>query len=230
MRRYLSLLQAVVFALCLSRSNAAGPVDPTNTVVVVFGQNLTAAQSDQFWRAISDRFVQENKLVATDAECEAFEKFQNNSMVKGREQWKHALADIELKLKSGDLPEAKKQELQKNREMYLRLEQTQIKLEQYPGIKEVQRKNSRQWVTWFKADKVLYEKYGGAVAITKFGLFPFEARRKLTAEHIQRGNIVFVDKTFEAQFWENYQKPGRHLAQKEQIDFTPYWLKPLPDN
>lgn len=224
-------MPALACLLWLSNTHAAEPVAATNAVVVVFGEKIAAvAQSDRIWRAVSDRFAQENKLIASDAECEVFEKFQNNSMSKHREQWKRELADIELKLKSANLPEAQQQELQKNREMYLRLEKTQAAMEQSSGIKEVQRKNSRQWVTWFKVDKALYEKYGGAVALTKFGLFPFEARRKLTEEHIRRGEIVFVDKTFAAQFWEDYQKPGRHLAKKEQIDFTPYWLKPLPDD
>ena len=221
-------LMAVVFALCLSRSIAAEPVEPT-TPVMVFGEKIIAAQSDRIWRVICDRFAQENKLVASDAECEAFEKFQDAVMRKAREKRKRELADIELQLKSAGIPEAKKQELQTNRDMYLSLENTAAGMEKLPGIKEVQRKNSRPWITLYKVDKALYEKYGGAVAITKTGLFPFEARRKLIEEHIHRGDIVFADKTFEAKFWESYETLNKRLAEKEKIDFTPYWLKPLPD-
>lgn len=226
---------------------AISPVDSTNgakVVAVVFGKNISATEIgmsetttvnaasqrllDLIWRDVSDRYAQKEHLVATDQECEAFEKFLSDSGARQTEKRKHELLQIELQLKADNLPESKRNELEQNRKTLLSLASLDSNAKAAP--QEIKRNASRQWITWFKVYKAVYERYGGKVAATAFGLYPIEARRKLIEEYIAAGDIRFVDADFELQFWKSYEKGGRFFVEKKQVDFTPYWLKPIPDD
>jgi hypothetical protein len=222
-------------------ATAAGPA-ATNALAVVFGKNVSAADLgssgmtmlDLIWREVGDRYAKRNNLVATDQECEAYEKWQSQAEERGRGKRKRELSDLEQRLKSEDLSAAKRNELEKYRETLLTLESHNADFQKIPSPeetkREIKRSASRQWVTGHKVWKAIYEQYGGKVATTAFGLYPIEARRKLIEEHMRAGDVRFLDAEFEAQFWKDYEKGGRFFAEKDQIDFTPYWLKPISDN
>src|SRR5947209_625911 len=109
-----------VFSFSLSAS-AAGISANTNFVAVVFGKSVSAAEIglsgsatataaskrllDLIWQEVGERYAKKNNLVATDSECEAFEKFQTEFEARRRENRKRELRDIEMKLKSETLPE-----------------------------------------------------------------------------------------------------------------------------
>jgi len=226
---------------------AINPVDSTNVakvVAVVFGKNISAAEVglsetttvnaaskqllDLIWREVNDRYAQKEHLVATDQECEAYEKFLSASMARQAEKRKQELSQIDLQLKADNLPETKRNELEQNRKSLLSVASLDSNLKTIP--QETMRNISRQWVTAYKVYKAAYERYGGKVATTAFGLYPIEARRKLIEEHISAGDIRFVDADFELQFWKSYEKGGRFVVEKEPVDFTPYWLKPIPND
>jgi hypothetical protein len=212
----------------------------TNALAVVFGKIVSAADLgssgmtmlDLIWRDVGERYAKKNNLVVTDQECEAYEKWQDQAEEQNREKRKRELSNLELQLKSENLSETKRSQLEEYRKTLLSLEAHDADLKKIPipeeTKREIKRRASRQWVTAHKVYRAIYEQYGGKVAITAFGLYPIEARRKLIEEHIKVGDVRFLDSESEVQFWKSYEKGGRFIAEKNQIDFTPYWLKPIP--
>jgi hypothetical protein len=235
----LALIIAIGFGATIA--TADGPAS-TNALVILFGKKVSAADLgssgirilDLIWREVGDRYANRHNLVAADQECEAYEKWQSQAEERGREKRKRELSNVEQQLKSEGLSEAKRNQLEGYRKTLLSLESHDADLRKIPISEEtkqdIKRNATRQWVTWHKVDKAVYEQYGGDVAITHMGLYPIGARRKLIEEHMRAGDIRFLDAGFEAQFWKEYEKGGRLIAAKDQIDFTPYWLKPIPNN
>lgn len=83
-----------------------------------------------------------------------------------------------------------------------------------------------QWITSFKANKALYEKYGGRVGLTKFGPEPIGAIEALLRERARAGELVIADAALAKEFWSWYASQPRRVARPEEIDFTYYWLRP----
>jgi hypothetical protein len=236
-----SFLLALIIAAVLRATVAtAGGQANTNALAVVFGKSVSAADLgssgmtmlDLIWREVGDRYAKKNNLVVTDQECEAYEKWQSQAEERGREKRKRELSSLEQRLKSEGLSEAKRNQLEEYRKTLLTIESHDADFQKIPipeeTKREIKRSASRQWVTGHKVYKAIYEQYGGKVATTAFGLYPIEARRKLIEEDMRAGDVRFLDAAFEAQFWKDYEKGGRFFAEKNQIDFTPYWLKPIP--
>ena len=87
-----------------------------------------------------------------------------------------------------------------------------------------------QWITGFKANKALYEKYGGRVGLTKFGPEPIGAIEALLRERARAGDLVIADAALAKEFWSWYASQPRRVARPDEIDFTYYWLRPhAPD-
>ena len=85
------------------------------------------------------------------------------------------------------------------------------------------------WITGFKANKALYEKYGGRVGLTKFGPEPIGALETLLRGREKAGALRIFDEALAREFWAWYAVQPRRLAKPEEIDFTFYWLKPPHD-
>ena len=87
-----------------------------------------------------------------------------------------------------------------------------------------------QWIAGFKANKALYDKYGGRVGLTKFGPEPIGAIEALLRERVKAGDLVIADAALAKEFWSWYASQPRRAARPEEIDFTYYWLRPhAPD-
>ena len=83
-----------------------------------------------------------------------------------------------------------------------------------------------QWIASFKANRALYEKYGGRVGLTKFGPEPIGAIEALLREREKKGDLVIADAALAKEFWSWYASQPRRVARPEEIDFTHYWLRP----
>lgn len=87
-----------------------------------------------------------------------------------------------------------------------------------------------QWITSFKANKALYETYGGRAGLTKFGPEPIGAIEALLRERARSGDIVIADAALAKEFWSWYASQPRRAARPGEIDFTYYWQRPhAPD-
>ena len=86
-----------------------------------------------------------------------------------------------------------------------------------------------QWITGFKANRALYEKYGGRVGLTKFGPEPIGGLEALLREREKAGHLRIFDAALAREFWSWYAAQPRRVARPEEIDFTYYWLRPHDD-
>ena len=85
------------------------------------------------------------------------------------------------------------------------------------------------WITSFKANRALYETYGGRVGLTKFGPEPIGALETLLREREKAGALRIFDEALAREFWAWYAVQPRRPAKPGEIDFTYYWLKPFDD-
>jgi hypothetical protein len=82
----------------------------------------------------------------------------------------------------------------------------------------------------WKMNQVLYEQYGGVVALTEFGQDPRGARAALFADYEKQGKLRFYDDSLREQFFAMLAKPPRMVVSPDAVDFAPYWKKPIPSS
>jgi len=139
-------------------------------------------------KAALERFVLEHNLQATDAELEAYGRWNAESLRRqGRADTGRPVTESQAASR---------------------------------------RRVWGQWITGFKANKALFEKYGGRVGLTKFGPEPIGAIEALLRERARAGDLVIADAALAKEFWSWYASQPRRVARPEEIDFTHYWLRP----
>jgi hypothetical protein len=83
------------------------------------------------------------------------------------------------------------------------------------------------WIEAWKINQSIYKKYGGAVGMTQFEPNPVGARKRLLEDYQKQGKILIHDHNVRRQCWERMGAPPDLPAKPQEIDFTPYWKKPL---
>ena len=88
------------------------------------------------------------------------------------------------------------------------------------------------FVTTWKFNKALYDKYGGRVIFQQFGPEPVDAYRDFLREQERKGAFEILDKKYEASFWDYFTNDGSHSFYPEgegaRIMSTPWWLMETP--
>ncbi len=233
-------LAFALFALC---AVALAQQGGERVVAHVFGEALTAAGlrwadgkpagdavaplRQRVIKEATQRFVAANRLEATDADLAAYARFDAEFQRAERARRAEQKRKLEAELQAGDLDPAKRQALEKQREVLASLE----KFDAERAATQVGADSARRvwgpWITGYKANKALYEKYGGRVGITKWGPEPTGAIEALLREHERKKEFEIVDPGLAREFWAWYAAQPRFQAKPEQIDFTYYWLKPV---
>ena len=177
-----------------------------------------------------ERFVARNRLEATEADLAAYEKFESEFQRIDRARRLSRRQEIEFDLKAQGLDPVKRQRLDQEREVLASLEKHDAERASMTQDGASKRRVRDPWITAYKARKALYEKYGGTVAITKWGPDPVGATAALLREHEKRGEIRIADAALAAEFWKPLDAPPRFAASRpEHFDFTYYWLKPVAE-
>lgn len=174
-------------------------------------------------------FVAEQKIAATDADLEAYAKWDEEFQRRKIAQRAQRLQQIEAALKKPGIPGEQREQLLRERDTYrqaARYDAERAAAARDPGSR---RRVWGQWITGFKANKALYEKYGGRVGLTKFGPEPIGALETLLREREKAGALRIFDPALAKEFWSWYAVQPRRLAKPEEIDFTYYWLRPFDD-
>ncbi len=180
------------------------------------------------WKEAERRFVEQHGLEATDADFAALAAFQARVRQARREHYQREAARAEADLKSPWLAvpwlgEKLRADAEERRARYERLVEGQRHYAPPTG------RNNPGWIEQAKANKALYEKYGGAVAISLTDEpYPMGARNALLREHERAGDIAILDEALRAEFWRLLELPAQRMAKPEEIDFTYFWLKPVP--
>ena len=251
--------QIILGSLCLLALSAEtrGGESKTNVVAEVFGINISAQDiglspdkamacaketgcsartpvrklHKRVWRKLFEDFVKQNKLQATKAEIQEFVDHQERFMEQDRKRREKELQGIKKQLKSDKLTQSQRSKLEEHKATLESLEQSDKLIKAMKFIPSVlqQKHICAPWVENWKVNKALFEKYGGMVATTKFGPDPVGARRMLIKEYAKEGKFVILHKELEKAYWEMLSKKPRYIAAPDQIDFTPYWKKPLEE-
>lgn len=177
-----------------------------------------------------ERFIAQHQLEATEADLAAYEKFDAEFRRLDRARRVSRRQEIESDLKAQGLDPAKRQRLDQEREVLVSLERHDAERASMTQDGASKRRVWVPWITAYKARKALHEKYGGIVAITKWGPDPVGATAVLLREHEKRGEIRIADAALAAEFWKPLEAPPRFAASRpEHFDFTYYWLKPVAE-
>lgn len=183
-------------------------------------------------REISRDYVEKHNLQATAQEIREFQDHQERFMAQDRLRRQKRLADLERKLQDATLSAKEREQAEKNRATLLSLAAREERQEDEPNRQREAAGRSeiaRLWVEGWKLNTSIHATYGGTVAVTPFGPQPVEATRRLLEEYEKQGMLVIPDEDLRRRFWEYVRQPPRFTAKPAEVDFTPYWKKPLPE-
>jgi hypothetical protein len=174
-------------------------------------------------------FIAEERLAATEDDIAAYAKWNEELMRRDKERRAKRLAAIEVELGKTGLAAEQHAQLLRERETYRQVARHDADREAAARDPGSRRRVWGPWITSFKANKALYEKYGGRVGLTKFGPEPIGALEALLRSREKAGALRIFDEALAREFWRWYAVQPRRPAKPEEIDFTYYWLKPVDD-
>ena len=193
---------------------------------------LPAAASALRQRAMKSAlqwFVAQEGIAASDADLAAYAKWNEEFQRRDKARRAQRLEQIEAALKQPDLASAQREQLLRERDTYHQLARHDAEREAASRDPGSRQRVWGPWITSFKANKALYEKYGGRVGLTKFGPEPIGALETLLREREKAGALRIFDAALGREFWAWYAVQPRRPAKPEEIDFTYYWQKPFDD-
>lgn len=208
------------------------PIFPKDSQSTCLLQDPTGKLLTKIIIEVSRDYIDKNNLNSTDEEIREFNEFKSRFWAQDKIKNQKKLADLDKKLQDTKLSKEEKEQAEKYRETLLSLafHEKQLEERNYKPTPEALRESARLWIEGLKFNKSIYERYGGVVGITKFGPDPIGATKALLTDYEKNGTLVFHDENLRSNFWERLSLQPRFTADKEEIDFTPYWKKPLPEN
>ena len=184
---------------------------------------------DRVWLAVSRDYVRQNGLEATPVEIAEFLGYEREFERRDRDQRARKLEELDRRLAGEGLGAAERARLEDFRATLARLAQSDDESDREPPPDPLRRAGQgAEWIEMWKMNAALYRQYGGIVALTRFGPYPHGARLALIADYERRGLLRFSDLRLRERLFETLAaRPSIELA-PEQVDFTPYWKRPIP--
>jgi hypothetical protein len=174
-------------------------------------------------------FVAQEKIAASDADLAAYAKWNEEFQRRDKARRTQRLEQVEAALEQPDLASAQREQLLRERDTYRQVARYDAEREAASRDPRSRQRVWGPWITSFKANKALYDKYGGRVGLTKFGPEPIGALETLLRSREKAGALRIFDEALAKEFWAWYAVQPRRAAKPEEIDFTYYWLKPFDD-
>ena len=206
------------------------PLIPKNTASAGSQPNPLDELGARIERDISADYIEQNNLKATDQEVRELQQFQERFMAQDRIRRQKDLAELDQKLQNPNLSSKEREQAEKSRATLIKLAARDKKRAEASSATTAAewREIAGPWIEAWKINQSIYKKYGGAVDMTKFGPNPVGARKRLLEDYQKQGKILIHDDNVRREFWERMGAPPDLPAKPEEIDFTPYWKKPLP--
>ena len=174
-------------------------------------------------------YAERNRLKATDEEIRELKNYQNQFMSKEKIENQKMLEETEMRLKDTTLSPTEREKAEKRRTNLLTFARNaKHAVEMRQSTEEELRSVYGPWIEAWKFNKSIYDKYGGKVAITKFGPVPTGAKKDVLSQYEKDGKLLIFDEGLKSNFWSRVAEPPHIEAKPQQIDFTPYWKNPLP--
>lgn len=184
---------------------------------------------DRVWTSISRHYIDQYGLGATREEIAELQGYEREFERKDRAQRARKLEELDRRLAQEKMEPAERARAEDFRAVLGRLAQGDLERDRAPPP-DPERQAAQQalWVESWKLNRAMHEQFGGVVARTRFGPFPHGARLALLEDYERRGLLRFSNAQLrEKLFALLATRPEMTLA-PEQVDFTPYWKKPIP--
>jgi hypothetical protein len=211
-----------------------------DVIAVVLGKKITAKDKNKLngliFGALLDKFAKDNKIEPSKEELDTF-------ILKTDEKQKQHLIKLEKDKKKllAELKTTKTERERKDKKSQLQTIESILKTfrdmnEETKGMEEqlrqMKRKSAQQFVTQWKINKALYEKYGGRVIFQQAGVEPLDAYRDFLREKEKDGAFQIFDKKYQAPFWKYFTNDAMHNFYPEgdgaKFINTPWWMMEQP--
>ena len=181
------------------------------------------------WPRIASDFVAGHGLAASQAEIEEALAYHRAFERSDRAQRARKLAELGERLAETELAPEERARLEDFQATLRRLEQADRERPETPSVATPQRRaHMGSWVETWKLNRALYERYGGVVGLSAWGPWPHGARAALIADYERLGLIEFADAELRARLYAWLRGPPPLVVPPDQVDFTPYWKRPIP--
>ncbi|MCH8840255.1 MAG: hypothetical protein IH831_06180, partial [Planctomycetes bacterium] len=164
-----------------------------------------------FGKPISDRFVKERKIDATEEEIAAFKKTSREQRQKSLRKTEDQFEKVKTELASPNL----------SSEVRIKLEEKQAMLERIlPILRDAPEADfpgemARMFIVARKTERELQRIYGGSVIFQQFGPEALDARRMLYEEAEKNGDLKFDDEGVRHLFY--YYSKMKHNVVDEKV-------------
>jgi hypothetical protein len=184
---------------------------------------------DRVWSGVSRHYIEQNGLNATPQEITELLDYEREFQRKDRAQRARKLAELEQRLAAPELSAAERAWLDEFRATLVRLARADAESDRAPPPDPAREAARRaQWIEIWKLNRALYAQYGGVVALTRVGPFPYGARLALIEDYERRGLLRFEEADLRERLLAGLAVASVIALPPEQVDFTPYWKRPIP--
>ncbi len=184
-------------------------------------------------RQLTERYAQEQSIVVTQAEKDAYVRHVQEWLATHRQQQAARRAELAGKLAAGGLPEAERARLATDVAMLDELLAALGKdnaATSDPQEAEARQQVAAAFILQWKINRALYKQYGGRVIFQQGGPEPLDAYRRFLEDAQSRGDFRIVSKDLEAGFWRYYRDDSIHSfyppgsREEAQVFDVPPWL------
>ena len=192
------------------------------------GAERVARFRDWVWEQVYRRYIVERGLSATPADIAEFSAYQREFERRDRIQRARKLEDLNRRLAGDTLDADERAHLEEFRRVLTRMAERDAEDARNTPDTDDESGIPAAWVEFWKANRSLYEEFGGTVAATRAGPAAYGARVALIADYERRGLAQFLDPRLREQLFELMSRPPAMTVPPERVDFTPFWKLPIP--
>jgi hypothetical protein len=231
-------------ALCLAVVlGADAAAQETQRVATVLGVSITRGELGKglgdpdeprrllelVWEHLAPHYIDREGLGATPEELDELLVYERVFAEKDRAQRARKLVELAARLEDPKLAPRERAHLEEFHAVLSRLAARDEERDQAPPpAPEDEAALYAPWIEIWKLNQAIHARYGGVVALTRFGPDPHGARAALIADYEREGLLEFADPRLRGRVYDLLAARPSLVVPPEHVDFTPYWRKPVP--
>jgi hypothetical protein len=213
------------------------PAKAKTVTATLLGKEITAEPGDDLngtiFRELSERHMKENDIRVSDTEIALFHEAVDQKRKESVEQWKRDKDSLEKDLKSAELSEEARKELNDKLTLTTKMidgEKANDERRKANPAADLQSRNAfaSQLILAWKFSQSLFRKYGGRVIFQQAGPEPLDAYRDFLRAHEKAGDFKILNEEAKTKFWAYFVTDGAHTFYSEEegkkMMTTPWWL------
>jgi ABC-type glycerol-3-phosphate transport system substrate-binding protein len=164
-------------------------------------------------RQLTERYAQEQGIVVTPAEKDAYVRHVRETLARDRQQKAARRAELASQLAAGGLSDAERSRLAAeiaSLDDFLAALGDPAAAKADPQEEEARQQVAAAFILQWKINRALYKQYGGRIIFQQGGPEPLDAYRRFLEQAQSRGDFRIVDQTLEAPFWRYYRDDSIH--------------------